>query len=87
MPNHNNKTLEKIIVAYVQLGTKIISDCWKAYNTRRLQNLECIHETINHLMDFKDSISGAHTNTIEGIWSVVKRFMQRYGTMKTHYNG
>ena len=45
------------------------------------------HETFNHSRHFKDPFSGAHINTIEGIWSAVKSFMPRYGTMKIHYNG
>ena len=39
VPNRTTKTLKEIILEYVQLGTKIISDYWKDYNTRRLQDL------------------------------------------------
>ena len=42
-----------------------------------------LHLTVNHSIHFKDSETGACTNTIEATWGAVKRSLPRYGTKKT----
>jgi len=37
----------------------ILTDCWKAYSEAEQQNWN--HLTVNHLMNFVDPTSGAHT--------------------------
>ena len=86
VPNRTAETLEEIIVKFVEPGSTIISDCWRGYNTERLHYLGYSHETVNHSLNFCDPNTGAHTNTIEGTWSAVKRSLPRYGTVKEHYN-
>jgi ISXO2-like transposase domain len=67
----DKKTLEDILLTYVHKESIVISDCWKAYN--ELKNNFAQHLTVNHKKNFKDPITGVHTNTIEGNWSGIKQ--------------
>ena len=49
----------------------IISDKFSPYFN--LNNLGYIHLMVNHSENFVDPYTQAHTNTIEGVWSQVKR--------------
>ena len=82
VPNRSQKTLMTYILKYIEPGTIIISDCWKAYNTNILDQLGFFHLTVNHSSFFKDPITGAHTNSIEGTWMHVKRSLHKNGTTK-----
>ena len=37
------------------------------------------HSTVNHEKNFKDPVTGTHSNTIEGRWFCVKRTLPRSG--------
>ena len=37
---------------------------------------------VNHSDDFNDRYTGAHTNTIEGVWNAVKKLKRICGTFK-----
>ncbi|GFX01602.1 hypothetical protein TNCV_3971021 [Trichonephila clavipes] len=50
----------------IELGTAVVSDCWKSYE--RLSGRGYHHLTVNHSLEFVDSETGAHTNTIEVTW-------------------
>ena len=69
--NRGKEVLLAIIKEFVQPGTTIISDCWKSYDC--LEDEGFHHLTVSHSLEFKHSETGAHTNTIEGTWSAVKR--------------
>ena len=62
----NNKrdqlTLIPIIKEFVQPGTIIITDKWKAYIN--LERHGYIHLDVNHSRNFVDPATGAHTNTV-----------------------
>ncbi len=45
---------------------------WKGYSEEIFAEHGSSHEVVNHSIEFKDSVSGVHTNTIEGTWSGVK---------------
>lgn len=62
-------TLQEIIGQHVQLGSKLYSDEWRAY--RGLDGAYR-HMIVNHSAD-QYVIGEAHTNTIEGFWSLLKR--------------
>ena len=65
-------TLPPIIQAHVQPGTIIWSDQWRAYsNVSGLPNVAG-HETVNHSVEFKNPVTGVHTNNIESYWERVK---------------
>lgn len=63
------KTLQPIIEEHVAVGAKIMTDEWKAYmQLHRLYE----HGVVRH-GDGQYKDGEAHTNTIEGFWSLFKR--------------
>jgi len=72
--------LLKLIKKHVAPGTEIHSNCWKGYEN--LEEHAYKHYTVNHSMEFVNSDSGAHTQTIESSWRVMRRFLSRGGIMK-----
>ena len=81
--DRSSATLLPIIHQYVLPGTKIMSDCWKSYST--LSEEGYIHGTVNHSIEFVNSETGDHTQTIESTWRAVKRSLPRGGTVKGMY--
>jgi transposase-like protein len=63
--------IDKIIQKYVKKGTTLYTDLWKGYNN--LKNIGYKHKTVNHSKNFKDPVTGVHTNTIEGTWNALKQ--------------
>ena len=51
--------------------------------------MEYSHESVNHSLNFVDPVTGAHTNTIEGLWEIhIKRHIKRMrGVRKTIVDG
>ena len=68
--------LVPIIEKHTLPGTIYCSDSWKGYNELPLHvNLEdTLHYTVNHTKNYVDPITGAHTETIEGLWRHLKDF-------------
>ena len=65
----DRETIEKRLLEYVHIGSRVISDEWKAYN--KLGNMY-VHERVNHSRH--EYVRGEiHTNTIEGFWAILKR--------------
>ena len=77
-------TLLPIILKHVRPGTNIISDEWRAYSQLSSQGMS--HQTVNHLVNFIDPSTGAHTQGIESTWAQTKRMMRREGVMNTSRN-
>jgi hypothetical protein len=44
------------------------------------------HLKVNHSLNCVDPDSGAHANTIESTWRVLKKFLPKYGTVKSLYD-
>ena len=53
----------------------VISDCWKAYGG--LQSIDFNHFTVNHIMNFVEPDSGAHTQHIERLWRYLRNSIPR----------
>lgn len=49
-------------------GSVLMTDAYKAYNAA---SKKYHHEVIDHAKEY--ARSGVHTNTIEGVWSLLKR--------------
>ena len=72
VPDRTRETLaHRLITTHIQPGTVIYSDQFTLYIP--LNQLGYIHVSVNHSKNFVDPDSGAHTNTIEGIWALVKK--------------
>ena len=80
----SQRTLLQIIKDNIKPGTTIISDYWKAYDCLNKEGFE--HLKVNHSLNFVDPDSGAHTNTIESTWRALKKFLPKYGTVKSLYD-
>ena len=77
VPDRSSATLIPIIKKFILPGTKIISDCWKSYDCLRTEGY--VHGTVNHLVEFVNSVAGDHTNTIESTWRAVKKSLPKSG--------
>lgn len=71
VPNRSADLLTHIILNHVQPGSIICTDLWGGYN-RLSETGQYEHLTVNHSENFKDPITGTHTNTIEGSWNALK---------------
>lgn len=70
VPDRSRATVRPIIEQFIPKGTRIMSDEWGAYTPLRYWGYQ--HETVNHSK--KEWTKGdAHTNSIEGFWSALKR--------------
>lgn len=69
VPQRDAATLLPIIQAHTLPGTIIHSDEWAAY--RRVASLPNVasHDTVNHSVEFVNSTTGTHTQSIESYWN------------------
>ena len=72
VPNRTRNTLLPIIRHFIARGSRIVSDCWMAYSTLSDEGFN--HIQVNHSYEFRDELTGAHTDSIEGTWKWTKRF-------------
>ena len=77
--DRSEATLLPIIETFIEKGTTIISDCWKAYCN--LEKHGYVHETVNHSKEFVNQ-NGNHTNKIEGHWRQAKAKLPAFGIRK-----
>ena len=72
VPDRTRETLvHRLITTHICLGTVIYSDQFTPYIPPN--QLGYIHLSLNHSQNFVDPDSGAHTNTIEGVWAWSRR--------------
>ena len=72
VPDRSRESLvHRLITTHIQRGTVIYSDQFTPYIP--LNQLGYIHVSVNHSKNFVDPDSGAHTNTIKGVWALVKK--------------
>ena len=79
-----HKTLIPIIQKYIEPGTVILSDCWKAYSS--LKDKGYTPSTVNHSIEFKNKETGACTNLIESTWNTVKKSFPKTASQKQLYD-
>jgi transposase-like protein len=84
--SRNEKTLIEVIKKHVLPGSIIITDMWRGYFNLSTFTGYQNHLCVNHSMSFKDEITGAHTNTIEGIWNGIKLNLKARNRTKEHIN-
>jgi transposase-like protein len=68
--NRSAQTLRTIIAQHVLPGSIVNTDLWKGYSN--LEDFGLKHLTVNHSQTFKDPITKACTNTVEGLNSGLK---------------
>ena len=69
VPDRTADTFMTVIDAWIEPGTRVISDCWAAY--RDLDALGYMHCTVT--ISFVND-EGDHTNTIDSKWGHVKAY-------------
>ena len=83
--SRDTATLLPIIRRWILPGITIISDKWKDYECLQKEGYE--HLTVNHSEAFKDPTTGAHTNTVEGMWRHAKASLPTYRRVKRNFPG
>ena len=64
----NRPTLSKIIKDYIKPGSIVVSDKWSGYDSKFIEaHTGYKHLTVNHSKEYKNWLTGACTNHIEGI--------------------
>lgn len=76
--NRNADTMAQIIFQYVNPGTLVITDEWRAYGAAMRRFEDLAHESVNHSINFVDPYDlTVHTQNIEGLWSRSKYFLKK----------
>ena len=83
--DRTSATLLDVIHQYIENGSTIVSDCWKAYDCLEKEGYK--HLKVNHSVNFVYPDTGAHTNRIERYWRDVKNLVPKYGRRKAHFVG
>ncbi|KAF0989049.1 hypothetical protein HZS_7889, partial [Henneguya salminicola] len=82
LKQQTEEILLPIILRRIEVGNKIISDGWGSY--LNLSTLGFYHEVIIHDDYFVDpNDSEVLTQNVEGMWSVLKRFLRKHGTRQS----
>uniref|UniRef100_A0A0N4ZAA3 DDE_Tnp_IS1595 domain-containing protein n=1 Tax=Parastrongyloides trichosuri TaxID=131310 RepID=A0A0N4ZAA3_PARTI len=79
VPNRNESTLIDIIKNHVLPNSTIYTDGWRGYRNLTLHGYS--HKIVIHQENFvnpKDT--SIHTQNIENLWSILKRFLRKKGT-------
>ena len=86
VPDRTRETLvTRLVQEFIQPGTVIISEKFSPYFNL---NDSYTHLMVNHSENFVHPYTGAHTNTIEGVWNAVKKKLKRMcGTFKHQLPG
>jgi hypothetical protein len=73
--DRSSGTLLDVIARHVRRGSIVITDMWRGYSSiNEVLGLE--HRTVNHSIEFVNSVDGSTTNTIEGTNNALKILIQ-----------
>ena len=75
VPDRKKATLQPYILKHISKTAIIHHDDWASY--RNLHKVGYNHKIVKHTKNFKDPITGACTNGIEGIWGNMKQRITR----------
>lgn len=76
MNNRNAETMYSVIRRHVLPGSIIITDGWRVYLGTDAFGYD--HLTVNHLKEWVNTETDAHTNNIEDTWSAIKSFLSKW---------
>jgi hypothetical protein len=82
VPDRSPETLMAVIRDWIVPGTTVISGCWGAYSDLEQQGYSDL--TVNHTIGFVDSVTGAHTNTIQSQWRHLKASLNPYNRLSEY---
>ncbi|KAG0430645.1 hypothetical protein DMUE_5643, partial [Dictyocoela muelleri] len=75
--NRNSDTMSRIIYENILPSSIIITDKWREYSSAIQESTVFEHRQINHSLNFVDLEDfSIHTQTIEGLSGLMKRFLR-----------
>jgi transposase-like protein len=74
--DRSQKTLIAKIQKLIDVKAIINSDSWASY--KPLRKLGFVHNAVNHSEYFVDPVTGAHTQRIECLWGVCKKWLRNH---------
>jgi transposase-like protein len=83
LKDRSANTILPIIKDHVIPGTLIMTDEWRSYH--RIPGIEGMnykHQTVCHSRTYVDEVTGAYTNTVEGMWAHLRRWLPQNGVRK-----
>jgi IS1 family transposase len=84
LDNRSRDELRNVICDAITESCTVTTDLWRGY-LNIFENRDITHNTVNHSENFVDPITGAHTNSIENVWSHLKQSLRRkYQRRSTH---
>ena len=86
VPNRRAATLEKFVLKHILPGTIIHTDGWSGY--KKLDQKGYIHKIVEHKYSFvniDDDGTLIHTQNIESLWRVIKKYFRDQCTYKRKY--
>lgn len=79
VPNRGWRTLYEVCQRYIQPGTTVCSDGWRAYNFFHLMG--CSHRVVIHEENFVDPLDrSTHTQNVENNWKNLKMWLRTHGS-------
>ena len=76
----NAETLHPIITSVCSPGTTVVTDGWTAYHG--LSGHGLFHWNVDHTRGFVDPQTRQHTDTIEGLWALIRDELRKHRGIK-----
>jgi IS1 family transposase len=75
--DRTTETLEELIKNHCERNTVVHRDGWKAYAAINWKGLSMFHKERIHMNANGERRTMEHSNLIEGLWAVLKNYMNR----------